>query len=248
MRSSLLIALLSFLTLFPQKTDIWQHVPIEPASRPKTATPSPTQLVIIRKALKAREELDVEGCGDEEPNWVDKVLFKEFPISETEKALLIEAGEGCARGGQGSNGAMWVVRFEGDKLSFLATPEQQFEGWLYSIQPTTSHGLRDLVLGWHMNAAETGLSYFRFDGSSYHSVATAVLVYGEDGAKIVPNESCQTNIRKRSVCPQFHSSPHDLYETYSAVHIRVGLSRRFCELAVFDARLYVRVRRVDQPA
>jgi hypothetical protein len=32
------------------------------------------------------------------------------------------------------------------------------------------------------------------------------------------------------------------------VHIDVGLSRRFSELAVFDARLYIRVRRIDEPA
>ena len=189
MRSSLLlIAFLSSLGLFPQQADIWKNVSTEPAGQPKTVTPSPQQLVTIRKALKAREELDVEGCGDEEPNWVDKVLFKEVPISETEKALLIEAGEGCARGGQGSNGAMWVLRFAGDKISFLATPQQKFEGWLYSVQPDTSHGLRDLVLGWHMSAAETGLSYFRFDGTSYHSVAAAVLVFDENcAAKIVPD-------------------------------------------------------------
>ncbi len=31
------------------------------------------------------------------------------------------------------------------------------------------------------------------------------------------------------------------------VHIRVGLSRRFSELAVFDARLDIRIRRIDQP-
>jgi hypothetical protein len=43
------------------------------------------------------------------------------------------------------------------------------------------------------------------------------------------------------------SSPFDLYATCLAVHIRVGLLRRFCELTVFDARLYVRVRRVEQP-
>ena len=185
--SLLLIAFLSSLALFSQQADIWKNVSTDPADQPKTVTPSPQQLVPIRKALKAREELDVEACADEEPNWVDKVLFKEVPISETEKALLIEAGEGCARGGQGSNGAMWVLRFAGDKISFLATPEQKFEGWLYSVQPDTSHGLRDLVLGWHMSAAETGLSYFRFDRSSYHLVATAVRVYDEDGAKIVPN-------------------------------------------------------------
>jgi hypothetical protein len=189
MRSSLLlIALLSFLTLFPQKADVWKNVSTERTDQSKTVTPSPTQLVIIRKALKAREELDVEGCGDEEPNWVENVLFRELPISETEKALLIEAGAGCARGGQGANGAMWVVRFAGDKISFLATPQQQFGGWLYSVQPDTTHGLRDLVLGWHMSAAETGLSYFRFDGTSYHSVATAVLLFDEKcAAKIVPD-------------------------------------------------------------
>jgi hypothetical protein len=188
MRSSLLlIAFLSSLALSSQQAYIWNNVSTDPADQPTTVTPSPQQLVTIRKALQAREELDVETCADEEPNWVDKVLFKEISISETEKALLIEAGEGCARGGQGSNGAMWVLRSAGDKISFLATPQRKFEGWLYSVQPDTSHGLRDLVLGWHMSAAEAGLSYFRFDGSSYHLVATAVRVYGEDGAKIVPN-------------------------------------------------------------
>ena len=33
-----------------------------------------------------------------------------------------------------------------------------------------------------------------------------------------------------------------------AAHIRVDLSRRFSELAVFDARLYIRVRHIDEPA
>ena len=194
MRSSFLIALLSSLALFPQQgpqqrlqqADIWKHVPTEPDAQPKRVTPNARQAAIIRKALKAREDLDVEGCGSEEPNWAEKVLIRELPISETEKALLVEAGVGCARGGQGANGAMWVVRFEGNRLSFLATPEEKFEGWPYSIQPTTSHGLRDLVVGWHIGGAEIGLSYFRFDGTSYQQVGTAVLVY-EDGAKIVPN-------------------------------------------------------------
>ena len=36
--------------------------------------------------------------------------------------------------------------------------------------------------------------------------------------------------------------------TNLAVHIRVDFSRRFSELAVFDARLYIRVRRIDEPA
>jgi hypothetical protein len=94
---------------------------------------------------------------------------------------------GCARGGQGANGAMWALRFEGDRVSLLATPEQKFNGWLYSIQPTISHGFRDLLLGWHTSAGESNLSYFSFDGTSYHLVGKAVRLVGDDGtAKIVP--------------------------------------------------------------
>jgi hypothetical protein len=33
-----------------------------------------------------------------------------------------------------------------------------------------------------------------------------------------------------------------------AAHVRDDLQRRFSELAVFDARLYIRVRRIDEPA
>ena len=185
--SLLLIVFLSLLTLVPQRGDIWKGVPTEPADQPKTVKPSAQQLGILRKALKARERLDVVHCADREPNWVERVFFRELPISETETALLVEAGEGCARGSQGSNGAMWVLRLEGDKVSFLATPRQKFEGWPYSIQPTTSHGLRDLVVGWHMGGGEAGLSYFRFDGASYRLVGTAVLTDSVDGPKIVPN-------------------------------------------------------------
>jgi hypothetical protein len=42
--------------------------------------------------------------------------------------------------------------------------------------------------------------------------------------------------------------PPVLYAPCLAVHICVGLLRCFCKLTVFDARLYIRVRRVDQPA
>ena len=102
--------------------------------------------------------------------------------------MLVEAGMGCARGGQGSNGAMWVVRFKTKKPVLLATPQKDFNGWLYSIQPSTSHGLRDLVLGWHMSAMETGLSYFRFDGRSYRLIGGALLTADADGnAKIIPD-------------------------------------------------------------
>jgi hypothetical protein len=36
--------------------------------------------------------------------------------------------------------------------------------------------------------------------------------------------------------------------TNLAIHIRIGLPRGFSELAVFDARFYIRVRCIDEPA
>lgn len=184
-----LLALLRSVGLSPQQDEIWQHVNVR-AGTPqlKSITLSPKQLVVVRKALAARVRLDDWPCADgSEPDWADKVTFEELPISPTEHATLVQAGVGCARGGQGSNGAMWVVQFKDDELSFLATPQQKFNGWLYSIQPTTSHGFQDLVLGWHMSASEAILSYFRFDGKSYRLLSTAQLLSDQnDVGKIVP--------------------------------------------------------------
>ena len=45
--------------------------------------------------------------------------------------------------------------------------------------------------------------------------------------------------------PPMISKHYATIVTNLAVHIRVGLSRRFSELAVFDARLYIQVGRID---
>src|SRR6202011_2162276 len=124
-----------------------------PMLRPKAYAPSQAQLVGVKKALVARVRLD-RWCAKDDREWTVNLEFLELPVSMAEKIVLVEAGPGCARGAQGANGAMWLIRFQGDEFSFLATPQQQFNGWLYSIQQTTSHGLRDLVLGWHMGGGE----------------------------------------------------------------------------------------------
>ena len=188
MRSALIVVLVYSLLSFPAQTDLWEKVEGYRPLHLKTYAASPAELVRIKKALVARVGLDNWPCAEgSDSQWTENLKFEELPVSETEKIVLVEAGNGCARGGQGSNGAMWVIRFQGDKFSFLATPEQQFNGWLYSIQETTSHGFRDLVLGWHMSAFETDLSYFRFDGACYQLIGAATRVTDENGAeKIIP--------------------------------------------------------------
>jgi hypothetical protein len=112
--------------------------------------------------------------------------FQSVDVGKGHDVVLIQAGQGCARGGQGSNGAMWLVRFDGDKPSYIATPANDFNGWLYSIQPAVSHGYRDIVLGWHMSAGEFGLSYFRFDGKLYRQIGSATATVDGDDTKITP--------------------------------------------------------------
>lgn len=192
MRVALLLALCGSMGFFLPQENVWQYVKIDagPVTQLRSITLSSQQLALVRKALADRVRLDHWPCADgDEPDWVEKVTFEGLPISDTEQAVLVEAGTGCGRGAQGANGAMWVLQFKGYELSFLATPEQKFSGWLYSIQSTKSHGLRDLVVGWHMSAGEADLSYFRFDGRSYREIATAQLLFNEGRpARIVPTQ------------------------------------------------------------
>ena len=64
----------------------------------------------------------------------------------------------------------------------MASPQRGFNGWLYAIQKSASHGYRDIVLGWHMGADEAVLTYFRFDGKSYVAIGSAT----NSAGKIVP--------------------------------------------------------------
>ena len=191
MRPTLVLVLIHSLFSFPAQTDLWHGVRDYSPVRLKTYVPSQAQLATVKKALVARVLLDGWPCAEvDDPEWTGNLKFEELPVSVTEKVVLVEAGPGCARGAQGANGAMWLIRVQGDKFSFLATPQKQFNGWLYSIQQTASHGFRDLVLGWHMGAGQTDLSYFRFDGKSYQQIGAATQLTDSDGAeKIIPKHA-----------------------------------------------------------
>jgi hypothetical protein len=192
MQPVLILVLVCSLLSCHQQTDLWNQVQGYSPMHLKIFTPSSAQLARVRKALSDRVQLDNWPCAeDDDPEWTSNLTFEQLPVSATEEIVLVEAGSGCARGGQGSNGAMWLVRFQGDKISLLATPQGKFNGWLYSIQQTTSHGFRDVILGWHMSAAENDLSYFRFDGSSYQRIGAATHLTDADGReKIIPKPVC----------------------------------------------------------
>jgi hypothetical protein len=185
----LITLLLAAPPLFSQ-TAHWDRVPLV-YDQSKTSQDKLTEneLAAIRNLLRSSKQKDIWGCDEEEnTDLINNIQFSGIVLAPGHKTFLVEAGSGCARGGQGANGAMWIVEFHGSKATLLATPDNDFNGWLYSVQPNPHSVYSDIVLGWHMGAGETGLTYFRFDGHFYQSIATASLFndLGTSKGRIVP--------------------------------------------------------------
>ena len=188
MRLALALALFVSSALAFAQADLWKQVNPQPNGQLGDAQISPARLEAIHKLMRAHSSSIGWTCeGDDLTELLKGLTFHTIPLSDREEVLLAEAGAGCARGGQGSNGAMWLIRFDGETPVLIATPQGGFNGWLCAIPPATSHGLRDVVLGWHMSADQGSLNYFRFDGQSYHSVGSASYTIDDnDHWQIVP--------------------------------------------------------------
>jgi hypothetical protein len=172
------------------QSNLWTPVGSYSGIHLRPAELSQSQRKSIAKSIVAHGKTASQDWGQDctVGELVDGSTWEMLPVSPSHKVLLLEAGS-CARGGQGANGAMWIVRWDGVTPVVLASPEQQFSGWIYSVQPSMSYGYRDIVVGWHMSAAESGLSYFRFDGKRYRCIGNATSTADESGsAKIVPTK------------------------------------------------------------
>jgi hypothetical protein len=183
----LLAAVFSASTAFAQ-AGLWSHV--SPQAGPRNLAPatlSDAQLKSVAHLLRQQQPDEIWDCeGADLEEMIKGLRFESIPLAGKQELVLAEAPAGCARGGQGANGAMWIIRFDGDAPALLTTPKE-FSGWIFSVQPTLSHGYPDIVLGWHMSAFESNLSYFRFDGKSYHLIGTASLqADDQENEKIVP--------------------------------------------------------------
>lgn len=171
------------------QSSLWNHVSTA-YNPPKlfSASISDSQHEAIISLLRRQDSSGLWDCeGDELKEMLKGLKFETIPLSSGRTVLLVEAGVGCARGGQGSNGAMWLISLEGRLPVLVASPEENFGGWLYSIQPASNHGFHDIVLGWHMGAFKTGLAYFQFDGKSYRAISTATLLDDDGSSRIVPD-------------------------------------------------------------
>ena len=145
--------------------------------------PPAAQAQRIRRLLQARMEAD-GWCEGTDPGSEDdstrNLTFERVTLGRL-PVLLVEAGVGCGRGGQGSNGEMWLFTFHGEQPVLLADPQHGFGGWWHSARAQRSHGMRDIIVGWHDSCCESGLVYFRFNGRGYRSVGSALMTTGNDG-------------------------------------------------------------------
>ena len=188
MRLRILIAVVFSATTAFAQAGLWSHV--SPQAGPQNLAPatlSDAQLKSVAHLLRQHKPEDIWDCeGADLDEMIKGLRFESIPLPDKQDLILAEAPAGCARGGQGANGAMWIIRFDGDVPTLLSSAKE-FSGWLFSIQPTLSNVYPDIILVWHMSAAEANLSYFRFDGKSYHLIGTAKLVTdNQQNQKIVP--------------------------------------------------------------
>ena len=176
-RFFLLPGVLCVPTLLAQET-LWRHIQDEREREPppiwqtlvSPATLSQSQQDAIVKLVWLNRTTDSWPSGSEDKEWLTNLTFDTIPLSPRTKVILVAAPMGAP------NSEMWLFRLSGtSRPTLLAGPQQTFGGFLFSLEPTFSHGYRDIVLGWHMSAAQTDLKYFRFDGRVYRAISSATL-------------------------------------------------------------------------
>ncbi|HTH53129.1 MAG TPA: hypothetical protein VL495_04200 [Edaphobacter sp.] len=142
----------------------------------------------IEKQVSGIAQHDSWQCTSEEDltELRKGLLYEEIPLKAAEKTVIVTSGVGCARGGQGANGAMWLFGVKANQIHYLG----ELSGWGPGVLSASHAGYRDLVTGWHMSAEETGLSYYRFNGKEYKRTDHADAVSSQDGSwKITPAQS-----------------------------------------------------------
>ena len=163
LEAAVLPALLFGSTLAAQSLD-WQRIvnlPHPPHLAEERFTPAQRQLM---EQVVVDSDTVWDDCqGDTE--WPHKMVAHRINLGPGHYTLA-ESGAGCARGGQGANGAMWLLRWDAGRPVMLG----EVDGWMDAVLPQESHGLHDVAIGWHNSAEEYGLALYRFNGTRYRVV------------------------------------------------------------------------------
>ncbi len=114
-------------------------------------------------------------CDSGDISWANDLAYNSLNLGP-HHTTLVQVNASCARSAQGANGAMWIVDDAHTSVLLAAT----LEGWFDGVQPTRSHGLHDVTVGWHMSCCSYGLVLYRFNGKAYRDVAEVEVACDDD--------------------------------------------------------------------
>ncbi len=87
---------------------------------------------------------------------------------------------------------MWILALEAGKPVVLASPEHEFNGWIYSVQTKETHGFKDIVVAWHDRAGQASLTYFEWSGRAYRATSGAMLIVDSVGRRKITHGNAST--------------------------------------------------------
>ena len=95
----------------------------------------------------------------------EQTRIKAVDLSGKGFGEFVAQGIGAQSCSPTGNCSLWVLRQSGDKYSVIL---YRGAAQTFTIQPTVTNGLHDIVVGMHGSATEQGLKLYRFNGSKYH--------------------------------------------------------------------------------
>lgn len=191
MRPAHLIALL---VLAPPagnaQTSLWKDVPTTlniPHTSPGNLPPH--ERAVIRGLFKTQPKAATTSSCSANRGLDEFQLLSFATIAQhgPSKIILAEDLSGTCTGGTSGTRDMWLVRLTPHGASFLAKPRPEFSGWISNTLPGANPLYPDIILGWHMSAAETDLTYLRFNGHRYRKISTATEINNGETATITPD-------------------------------------------------------------
>jgi hypothetical protein len=126
---------------------------------------------------------DCDGFDSPPGDWFQKLAYTVLARSASAKTIMAEDTCNCGSPG-GTSGArpMWLVLLRKGRATLLAKSGGDFQGWLFRVVPGRSALYPDLILGWHMSAFESDLTWLRFNGRGYHTISKAKWLRPKDGS------------------------------------------------------------------
>jgi hypothetical protein len=109
------------------------------------------------------------GFHRDEKEEIDTIRLARTNLKPGERNLLVQASDNCNCGGTG-NCSFWILRERPDGFdTLLRTVMVQS----FAVEPSSSHGYKDVITYAHGSASYGELALYQYDGNQYHKTQCA---------------------------------------------------------------------------